>query len=105
MKQYFITIQYTQSNLSTMEKDLLGEVRKFNSCIISEFQIDNLMSYLRVKQEELHKVKPRLKTSDISKYGNRKGLTFINIGQITMRLHEIAYLPKAFVEYDCLLAL
>ena len=47
MKQYFITLDYTQSNLSAMERDLLDQARPFNNCLIIEPQIDVLADYLR----------------------------------------------------------
>ena len=68
MKQYFITVDYTQSNLSAMERDLLDQARPFNDCLIIETQIDVLVDYFRNVQEAFHEAKPRLKMVDISKW-------------------------------------
>ena len=54
MKQYFITVDYTQSNLSAMERDLLDQARPFNNCLIYEAQIDSLVDYFRKVQEAFH---------------------------------------------------
>ena len=43
MKQYFITVDYTQSNLSAMERDLLDQAKPFNNCLIIEPQFDGLV--------------------------------------------------------------
>ena len=67
MKQYFITLDYTQSNLSAMERDLLDQAKPFDKCLIIETQIDGLEDYFRQVQDAFHKAKPRLKTVDISK--------------------------------------
>lgn len=99
MKQYYITIQYTQSNLSTMEKDLLDQAKPFNRCLIHEGQIDELMEYMRAIQAAFHEAKPRLKTSEISKFSNGMGIIFIHVGQITMSLHEISGLPPTFINF------
>ena len=68
MKQYFITLDYTQSGLSAMERDLLDQAKPFDKCLIIETQIDGLEDYFRKIQEAFHKAKPRLKTVDISKW-------------------------------------
>ena len=34
MKQYFIMLNYTQSNLSAMERDLLDQANPFDKCLI-----------------------------------------------------------------------
>ena len=68
MKQYFITLDYTQSNLSAMERDLLDQAKPFDKCLIIETQIDGLEDYFRQVQDAFHKAKPRLKTVDISKW-------------------------------------
>lgn len=99
MKQYFITIEYTQSNLSTMEKDLLDQVRPFSRCLISEGQIDELMEYMRAIQASFHEAKPRLKTSEISRFNNRTGIIFIHVGEITMHLQEVSSLPPTFCNF------
>lgn len=97
MKQYFITLDYTQSNLSAMERDLLDQARPFNRCLIIEPQIDDLVDYFRKVQEAFHKAKPRLKTVDISKWMTGIGTCYnIHIGQITLHLQEVDSLPPVF---------
>ena len=96
MKQYFITVDYTQSNLSAMERDLLDQARPFNNCLIIEPQIDVLVDYFRKVQEAFHKAKPRLKTVDISKWMTGIGTCYIHIGQITLHLQEVYSLPPIF---------
>lgn len=99
MKQYFIMLDYTQSNLSAMERDLLDQARPFNRCLILERQIDGLEDYFRKIQEAFHKAKPRLKTVDISKWMAGPTVVFIHIGQITLRLQEVASLPPVFSNF------
>lgn len=99
MKQYYITIQYTHSNLSTMEKDLLDQVRPFSRCLIHEGQIEELMEYMRAIQAAFHEAKPRLKTSKISRFDNGMGIIFIHVGQITMLLQEVSGLPPTFYNF------
>lgn len=96
MKQYFITVDYTQSNLSAMERDLLDQAKPFSNCLILESQIDGLEDYFRKVQEAFHKVKPRLKTVDISKRITGIGTCYIHIGQITLHLQEVDTLPPVF---------
>ena len=96
MKQYFITVDYTQSNLSAMERDLLDQARPFNNCLIYEAQIDSLVDYFRKVQEAFHKAKPRLKTVDISKWLAGPTVVFIHVGQITLRMQEVDNLPPVF---------
>ena len=55
MKQYFITVDYTQSNLSAMERDLLDQAKPFDNCLIIEVEIDDLVDYFRKVQEAFHK--------------------------------------------------
>ena len=96
MKQYFITADYTQSNLSAMERDLLDQARPFNRCLILESQIVGLEDYFRKAQEAFHKAKPRLKTVDISKWLAGPTAVFIHIGQITLHLQAVDSLPPVF---------
>lgn len=96
MKQYFITLDYTQSNLSAMESDLLDQARPFNRCLIIEPQIVGLEDYFRKVQEAFHKVKPRLKTVDISKRITVIGMCYIYIGQICLHMQEVKDLPQVF---------
>ena len=96
MKQYFIKIDYTQSNLSAMERDLLDQAKPFNNCLIIETQIDGLVDYFRKVQEGFHKTKPRLKTVDISKWFAGSNLVFIHIGQISLILQKVDSLPPVF---------
>lgn len=99
MKQYFITLDYTQSNLSAMERDLLDQARPFNNCLIYESQIDGLVDYFRKVQEAFYKAKPRLKTVDISKWATGIGTCYIHVGQITLRLQEVDSLPPVFCNF------
>ena len=96
MKQYFITVDYTQSNLSAMERDLLDQARPFNRCLILERQIDSLVDYFRKVQEAFHKAKPRLRTVEISKWLAGPTVVFIHVGQITMHMQEVYSLPPVF---------
>ena len=96
MKQYFITLDYTQSNLSAMERDLLDQARPFNNCLIYEYQIDILVDYLRNVQEAFHEAKPRLKMVDISKWLAGPNVVFIHVGQITLHFQEVDRLPPVF---------
>ena len=99
MKQYFITVDYTQSNLSAMERDLLDQAKPFNNCLIIEPQIDSLVDYFRKVQEAFHKAKPRLKTVDISHWPASNGVQYIHIGQICLTLKEVRETPNAFYNY------
>ena len=99
MKQYFITLDYTQSNLSAMERDLLDQAKPFNRCLIIEPQIDGLVDYFRKVQEAFHKAKPRLKTVDISKWLAGPSVVFIHVGQITLHLQEVYSLPPVFLNF------
>ena len=96
MKQYFITLDYTQSNLSAMERDLLDQAKPFDKCLIYESQIDILVDYFRKVQEAFHEAKPRLKTVDISKRMTWIGTCYIHIGQINLHLQEVDCLPPVF---------
>ena len=99
MKQYFIDVDYTQSNLSAMERDLLDQAKPFSNCLIYEYQIDVLVDYFRQVQEAFHNAKPRLKTVDISKWMARPTVVFIHIGQISLRLQEVDSLPPVFCNF------
>ena len=96
MKQYFITVDYTQSNLSAMERDLLDQARPFNNCLILDRQIDSLVDYFGKVQEAFHEAKPRLKMVDISKWLAGPNAVFIHIGQITLHFQEVDSLPPVF---------
>ena len=96
MKQYIIAVDYTQSNLSAMVRDLLDQAKPFNNCLIIEPQIDGLVDYFRKVQEAFHKAKPRLKTVDISKWLAGPNVVFTHVGQITMHMQEVYSLPPVF---------
>ena len=96
MKQYFISLSYTMSGLSAMERDLLDQAKPFDNCLIIEVQIDDLVDYFRKVQEAFHKSRPRLKTVDISKWMTGIGTCYIHIGQITLRMQEVDSLPPVF---------
>ena len=99
MKQYFITVSYTQSGLCAMERDLLDQAKPFNSCIITEAQVDDLVAYFNSIKKAFHKAKPRLKTVDISHWEAGNGVSYIHIGQICLRLTEVSDMPMAFYNY------
>ena len=96
MKQYFITLDYTQSNLSAMERDLLDQAKPFNRCLILESQIVGLEDYFRKVQEAFHKAKPRLRTVGISKWLAGSVDFTIFVGQIRLHLKEVSSLPPVF---------
>ena len=89
-------LDYTQSNLSAIERDLLDQAKPFDKCLIYESQIDILVYYFRKVQEAFHEAKPRLKTVDISKRMTWIGTCYIHIGQITLHLQEVKDRPQVF---------
>ena len=99
MKQYFITVNYTQSGLCAMERDLLDQAKAFNSCILIESHVDKLVAYCESVQQSFHKAKPRLKTVDIYHWAAGNGVSYIYIGQICLRLTEVSDMPMAFYNY------
>lgn len=99
MKQYYIEVNYTPSGLCAMERDLLEQAKPFNSCIINEAQVDDLIAYFESVQQAFHKAKPRLKTVDISHWAAGHGVQYIHIGQICLRLIEVQDTPDAFINY------
>ena len=99
MKQYFITVNFTQSGLCAMERDLLDQAKPFNSCIILEAQVDDLAAYFGSVQQAFHKARPRLKTVDISHWPASNGVQYILIGQICLTLKEVREMPNAFSNY------
>ena len=99
MKQYFITVSYTQSGVCAMERDLLDQAKPLNNCIILEAQVDDLAAYFGSVQQAFHKAKPRLKTVVISHWEAGNGVLYIHIGQIYMTLKEVRETPIAFSNY------
>ena len=99
MKQYYIEVNYTPSGLCAMERDLLEQAKPFNSCIINEAQVDDLVAYFESLQQAFHKNKPRLKTVTISEWPASYSMRFIHIGQICLRLVEVQDTPDAFINY------
>ena len=99
MKQYFITVSYTQSGLCAMERDLLDQAKPFNSCIINEAQVDYLVAYFESVQQAFHKAKPRLKTVDIYHWPAGNGVQYIHIGQICLTLKEVRDTPDTFINF------
>ena len=99
MKQYYIEVNYTPSGLCAMERDLLEQAKPFNSCIINEAQVDDLVAYFESLQQAFHKAKPRLKTVDISHWPAGNGVQYIHIGQISLTLKEVHDTPDAFINY------
>lgn len=99
MKQYFVEVNYTQSGLCAMERDLLEQAKPFNSCTITEAQADDLVAYFESIQKAFHKAKPRLKMVDISHWPAGNGVQYIHIGQICLRLVEVQDTPDTFINY------
>ena len=99
MKNYYIEVNYTQSGLCAIEKDLLDQAKLFNSCIITEAQVDDLVAYFESIQKAFHKAKPRLKTVDISHWPAGNGVQYIHIGQICLILKEVHDIPDTFINY------
>ena len=99
MKQYYIEVNYTQSGLCAMERDLLDQAKPFNNCIINEAQVDDLVAYFEAVQQAFHKAKPRLKTVDISHWPASNVVQYIHIGQICLTLKEVRDMPDAFIDY------
>lgn len=99
MKQYFIEVNYTQSGLCAMERDLLDQAKPFNSCTITEAQADDLVAYFESIQKAFHKAKPRLKTVDIFHWPAGNGVQYIHIGQICLTLKEVHDTPDTFINY------
>ena len=99
MKNYFIEVNYTQSGLCAMERDLLDQAKPFNSCIIMEAQVDDLVAYFESAQQAFHKAKPKLKTVDISHWPTGTGLQYIHIGQICLTLKEVRDTPDTFINF------
>ena len=99
MKNYYIEVNFTQSGLCAMERDLLDQAKPFNGCIITEAQIDDLAAYFGSLQQAFHKAKPRLKTVDISHWPASNGVQYIHIGQICLTLKEVRETPDAFINF------
>ena len=99
MKQFFIEVNYTQSGLCAMERDLLDQAKPFNHCIILEAQVDYLVAYFESVQQAFHKAKPRLKTVDISHWSTDTGLQYIHIGQMCLTLMEVRDTPDTFINF------
>ena len=99
MKSYYIEVNYTQSGLCAMERDLLDQAKPFNNCIINEAQVDYLVAYFESLQQAFHKNKPRLKTVDISHWEASNGVQYIHIGQICLTLKEVRDTPDTFINF------
>lgn len=96
MKQYFISLSYTMSGLSAMERDLLDQAKPFDNCLIYEPQIDNLVDYFRKVQEAFHNAKPKRKEIEISKWPAGPNVIYIHVGQICLHMQEVKDLPQIF---------
>lgn len=96
MKQYFITLDYTQSNLSAMEIDLLDKAKPFDNCLIYESQIDVLVDYFKKMKEIFRKAKPKRKEIEISKWPAGPNVIYIHVGQICLHMQEVKDLPQVF---------
>ena len=99
MKHYFIEVNFAQSGLCAMERDLLDQAKPFNNCIIMDAYVDELVAYFGSLQIAFHKVKPKLKTVDIYHWSTGTGLQYIHIGQICLTLKEVRETPNAFYNY------
>ena len=99
MKNYYIEVNYTQSGLCAMERDMLDQAKPFNNCIITEAQVDDLVAYFESLQQAFHKAKPRLKTVVISHWPASNGVQHIHIGQICLTLKEVHDTPDTFINY------
>ena len=99
MKNYYIEVNYTQSGLCAMERDLLDQAKPFNNSLIVEAQVDGLVAYFESIQQAFHKAKPRLKMVDISHWPAGNGVQYIHIGQICLTLKEVRNMPIAFYNY------
>ena len=99
MKQYFIEVNFTLSGLCAMERDLLDQAKPFNSCTITEAQVDDLVAYFESVQQAFHKAKPRLKTVDISNWAAGNGVSYIHVGQICLILKEVRDTPDTFINF------
>ena len=99
MKNYFIEVNYTQSGLCAMERDLLDQAKPFNKCIIMETQVDELVAYFGSLQNAFHKAKPRLKTVTITEWPASYDMRFIHIGQICLTLKEVHDTPDTFINF------
>ena len=96
MKQYFISVYYTTSGLSAMERDLLDQAKPFDNCLIYESQIDVLVDYFRKMKEAFHKAKPKRKEIEISKWPAWPDVIYIHVGQICLHMQEVKDLPQVF---------
>lgn len=96
MKQYFISVYYTTSGLSAMERDLLDQAKPFDNCLIYESQIDVLVDYFRKVREAFHKAKPKRKEIEISKWPAGPDVIYIHVGQICLHMQEVKDLPQVF---------
>ena len=96
MKQYFISVYYTTSGLSAMERDLLDQAKPFDNCLIYESQIDVLVDYFRKMKEAFHKAKPKRKEIEISKWPAGPDVIYIHVGQICLHMQEVKDLPQIF---------
>lgn len=99
MKQYFITVQYTISNLSAMERAMLEFAMPFDNCLVDGVQLDALRDYFRKAQKSVHEAKPRLKTVAIGNWMAGPGVFFIYIGQINLHAQEVKDLPQTFKDF------
>ena len=99
MKQYFIKIDYTQSNLSAMERAMLEFAKPFDNCLVDEVQLDAIRDYFRREQESVHMARPRLKTVSIGNWIARQGVFFIYIGQIYLHVQEVKDPPQTFTDF------
>lgn len=99
MKHYFIEVNFAQSGLCAMERDLLDQAKPFNNCIVNEAQVDDLVAYFESIQQAFHKAKPRLKTVTITEWPASYNVRFIHIGQICLRLVEVQDTPDTFINY------
>lgn len=99
MKQYFISVYYTTSGLSAMERDLIDLAEPFDSCLIHENQIDGLVDYFSKMKEVFSKAKPKRKEIEISKWPAGPDVIYIHVGQICLHMQEVKDLPQVFKDF------
>ena len=99
MKQYFISLSYTMSGLSAMERAMLEFAKPFDNCLVDEVQLDALRDYFRKKQGSVHEANPRLKTVAIGNWMAGPEVFFIYIGQINLHAQEVKDLPQTCKDF------
>lgn len=89
-KYYFIDSVYCTSSMSAMEKALLAEMKAFCGWVVPAKSIENTISALKAKQEDILKQKPRLMPVEIifSQIGSKDHFIHIGSGHVALRIVE-----------------